>query len=231
MTQKNSNQLSEELLLAMKMQADHLPLTKQLAAYSMDRLQADLQKDTAKKAFWINIYNAYFLILRKIEKLDKPAIYRQKAVNIAGHDFSLDDIEHGILRKYRYKFSLGYLPNPFAPRMIKKLAVKKIDYRIHFALNCGAESCPPIAFYSADHLDQELEMATLSFLEGDTEVLSDKKEIHISRLFLWFRGDIAGKRGIRRILQEKLKVNASAYKLIYKEYEWEEDLNNFVEGI
>jgi thiol-disulfide isomerase/thioredoxin len=34
---------------------------------------------------------------------------------------------------------------------------KKVDYRIHFALNCGAKSCPPIVYYSPEKLDQQLE--------------------------------------------------------------------------
>ena len=34
------------------------------------------------------------------------------------------------------------------PRL--SLALEKAEPRIHFALNCGAKSCPPIKTYSAD---------------------------------------------------------------------------------
>jgi len=224
----NPNKLSEDLLLAVKMQKSTTELVLQLKNLSMDELQKGLSSDNQKKAFWINCYNAYFLILRKEKGIVKPAIYRDKLVSMAGRDWSLDDMEHGILRKYRYKLSLGYLPNIFAPAIIKKMAVEKIDYRIHFALNCGAKSCPPIAFYHSDRVEQQLEMATLSFLEGETDVFPEKKEIHVSRLFQWFAGDFGGKSGTRKILQEKLNLKTKGQKIVYKEYSWEEDLDNFV---
>ena len=40
------------------------------------------------------------------------------------------------------------------------MAVDVIDFRIHFALNCGAKSCPPIAFYSYDKINDQLDLAT-----------------------------------------------------------------------
>ena len=229
MTIDNSNQISEKLLHSIKMQEDSEKPVTTLSAMDMAQLQKDLLDDGRKKAFWINIYNAYFLILRKIRRIEKPKIYRDKLINIAGEKFSLDDIEHGILRKYRYKFSLGYLPNLFTSKLIKSLAVKHIDYRIHFALNCGAKSCPPIAFYSVGQIDKQLELATLAFLEGETEVFPDKKEVHISRLMKWYHGDFGGNAGIRKMLKDKLNIDTQKFRLVYKDYSWEEDLDNFVE--
>ncbi len=220
-------EFSEQLLLKVKMQEPTQEIVGQLEALSYEQLLKGLETDSAKKAFWINIYNAFFLILRKEKGITKPRIFRDKLIVIAGHSFSLDDIEHGILRKYRFKWSLGYLSNPFAKPLIKKLAVKKIDYRIHFALNCGAKSCPPIAFYSLDRLEQQLEMATLSFLEGETGIFPDKKEIHITRLFQWYNGDFGGQKGIRNILSKKLNIKAQGMKLVYNDYDWDEDLDNF----
>ena len=69
---------------------------------------------------------------------------------------SLDDIEHGILRRYRQKYSLGYLPQFWVNNTIKKLAVHEMDNRIHCALSCGAVSCPAIAFYDAENIDAQL---------------------------------------------------------------------------
>ncbi|MFT4666324.1 MAG: hypothetical protein ACI8YQ_000116 [Polaribacter sp.] len=223
----NSNKLSEDLLLAVKMQKSTKELVLQLKELPITQLQTDLNNDDRKKAFWINCYNAFFQILRKGKGMDKPGIYRDKVTTIAGRNWSLDEMEHGILRRYRYKLSLGYLPNIFTPALLKKMAVEKIDYRIHFALNCGAKSCPPIAFYNVDRIEQQLEMATLSFLEGETDIFSDKKEIHVSRLFQWFAGDFGGKSGTRQILQEKLKLETKGQKIIYKEYSWEEELDNY----
>lgn len=222
-----SNYLSEQLLLNVKMEKPLNEMISEMGAIDLAQLKSDLNSDDQKKAFWINIYNAWFQILRKIKEVEKTKIYKVKLIKIAGQFFSLDDVEHGILRKYRYKFSLGYLPNYFAAKLIKQLAVSKIDYRIHFALNCGAVSCPPIAFYSADRIDAQLEMATLNFLETETDILADSKEIHITRLFQWFKGDFGGTRGIRKILEEKLKISTKGYKLVYKPYSWEESLDNY----
>lgn len=51
----------------------------------------------------------------------------------------------------------------------KEQRVDKAGYRIHFALNCGAKSCPPIAFYKPRQMDRQLEMATKPYLEGEAE--------------------------------------------------------------
>ncbi|MBI1228107.1 MAG: DUF547 domain-containing protein [Bacteroidetes bacterium] len=221
------NHLSENLLLQVKMQEPSDKSLAQLEALPLASLQAALDSDARKKAFWINTYNAIYQILRRDCHVRKPAIYRQKFLKIAGKSFSLDDIEHGILRRNRIKWSLGYLGNPFAPGLLKKLAVSQVDWRIHFALNCGAKSCPPIAFYSPEKLDRQLDMAVLSFLESETEVFPEKKEIHVTRLFQWFMGDFGGRGGIQRILKEKLKLETAGMKLVFREYDWEEELEKF----
>ncbi len=227
--QLNSNQLSEQLLLIVKMGKSSDELVIQLEQLNSEQFQRDLKNDQYKKAFWINIYNAFFQILRKQRKLEKKTIYTSKEIVIAGHTFSLDDIEHGILRKYRYKFSLGYLPNILASRLIKDLAVSVIDYRIHFALNCGAKSCPPIGFYTAKNIDQQLDLASASFLEGETTVDDAKKEIHISSLFKWFLGDFGGTKGIRKILNQHLDIDSKEHRLVYTTYSWDEQLDNYSE--
>ncbi len=221
------SELSEQLLLRVKMEQPTQALRALLQNIPMDRLYEELTDDDQKKAFWINLYNAFYQILRKEEQVEKPAIYRNKLIPVAGKAYSLDDLEHGILRRYRFKFSLGYLPNYFVAPHLKKLAVATMDYRIHFALNCGARSCPPIAFYTPEKLNSQLEMATLSFLEAETEVFPDKKEIHVTRLFQWFAGDFGGRKGMRKILQEKLQLKTDGMRLVFKEYDWEESLGNF----
>jgi hypothetical protein len=221
------NQAAAQLLLQVKQQQSTGSLRKQLSAVPMSQLQAALRTEEQKKAFWSNLYNAYFQILRIEQAVNKPDIYRKKLVALAGHDFSLDDIEHGILRKYRWKWALGYLPDLFAPRLIKQLAVHRIDYRIHFALNCGAKSCPPIAFYSPERLDQQLDLATRSFLE--TEVVPQEDAVYITRLFQWYRGDFGGRRGIRQLLRRHLGMDTRGKKLLYREYDWREELTNFRE--
>ena len=39
-------------------------------------------------------------------------------------------------------------------------ALTEVEPRIHFALNCGAKSCPPIKTFTASDVDNELKLAT-----------------------------------------------------------------------
>jgi len=142
------NELSEKLLLTIKKSEDCQTLREELSRVKLETILSQLKDDNHKKAFWINIYNAYYQIIRTFPNLNATKVYTEKSVKLENEAFSLDDIEHGILRKYRIKIPLGYLPNIFASQTIKNLSVRHINYRIHFALNCGAKSCPPIAFYT-----------------------------------------------------------------------------------
>lgn len=224
---KTPNQLAEQLLLQVKMQKDTTALRLEIEHLTLDVLPKHLDNDDKKKAFWINIYNAYYQILRR-ENINKPAIYKKKLFSIATEKFSLDDVEHGVLRRYRYKYSLGFFANIFTSRLIKNLAVDQLDYRIHFALNCGAKSCPPIAFYNVAKIDTQLDMATQAFLEGESSFDDEKKEVSTTALFQWFAADFGGKKGIKRIFKEQLDKDISAYKIKYTPYSWEDELDNFV---
>lgn len=224
------NTLSEQLLLAVKKEENYDSILQELAAYNIQDVEVELFDDQRKNAFWINIYNAGFQILRKYKGLVQPGIYTKKQLSIAGHFLSLDDIEHGILRRYRYKYSLGYFPNPFIDSQVKKWAVSHVDFRIHFALNCGAVSCPPIAFYSVNHLEEQLEHASFAFLEHETYVDNQNKSLHVSRLFLWFLKDFEGFKGIRKILKKYLDQEFSNYSVKFNKYSWEDSLDNYDES-
>ena len=49
----------------------------------------------------------------------------------------------------------------------RSMLAVELDPRIHFALNCGATSCPPIRVYSSSNLDSQLDRAAASFLCAD----------------------------------------------------------------
>ncbi|MCF2501976.1 DUF547 domain-containing protein [Dyadobacter sp. CY107] len=220
-------ELSGKLLLQVKMDQSVNSLREALAKIETDTLISGLPNDDARKTFWINIYNAYFQILATKEKKTRPAIFKEKLITIGGLRLSLDQIEHGILRRYRSKLSLGYLPQFFPGKIIKQLAVSKIDYRIHFALNCGATSCPPIAFYNYGKIDKQLEIAASSFLKTDTEVDSLKKQVTVSRILQWFKADFGGNKGIKLILKQYMNQDFSDYSLEFKEYDWTQKMKNF----
>ena len=219
--------LSGQFLLGVKMGDTTDDLEQALARLSLITLNSELDTDDAKKTFWINIYNAFFQVLASRDKKTKPDIFREKLIAVAAKKFSLDDIEHGILRRYRWKYSLGYFPQPFPSKLIKQLAVSKIDFRIHFALNCGAVSCPPISFYKLDTLNQQLDMATTSFLTSETVIDDHKKTVTISRLMQWFKAEFWGTKGIKRILSKYLKIDIGHYNINYNKYNWADRLNNF----
>lgn len=220
--------LSGQLLLYVKSEDPTDSLELALSRIAPSELKTGLSNDIARKVFWINMYNAWFQILSLRDTVDQSNLFTVKSIPIATMLFSLDEIEHGILRKYRSKYSLGYLPQFFPPSIIKQLSVSKIDYRIHFALNCGAKSCPPIAFYDYDSLEEQLETAARSFLSSETEIDEEKKLVRASKIMEWFKADFGGIRGIRRILSKYLDKDLSGYAIQFKEYNWDAQLKNFV---
>ena len=106
------------------------------------------------------------------------------------------------------------------------------DPRIHFALNCGAVSCPPIAVYSGEDLDSQLDDATKGFLEDNTTVNTEDNSISLSMLFKWYKEDFGETdegivQWIRAQAPEKLLKAIETLKaptLKYPSYNW--DLNN-----
>ncbi|MCH2043138.1 MAG: DUF547 domain-containing protein [Saprospiraceae bacterium] len=152
-----------------------------------------LESDVQKCSFWINVYNGltnYWIIEKKIKKsmLERPLLVMCAKILIGKYKFSLDDIEHGILRSnQRSRYKLWKQFSNRDPR--KKLKTQKLDPRIHFALNCGAKSCPPIAFYTQQRLDQELHQAEASFVDQEFLVDNEQKKIQCSRIFWLYRSD------------------------------------------
>ncbi len=219
--------LSGELLYKVKVKTDSKEVEKALSSLTYTQLFKGLNNDAAKKTFWVNMYNAWYQILAIRLNKTRPKIFMEKLIPIAGLSLSLDDIEHGILRKYRWKWSMGYLPQFLPQKAIKELAVDSIDYRIHFALNCGAKSCPPIAFYRYDKIDQQLDMATVAFIKGETEINDEKKVISTSKILSWFKGDFGGSNGIRALMTKVFQHDFTGYSIQFNDYNWDADLANF----
>lgn len=220
--------LAEQLLYGVKTETATDDIERALSDFSLPALIAGLGDDNAKKTFWINTYNAWFQILAIRLGKTKPQIFTEKLICIAGIQFSLDDIEHGILRKYRWKYSLGYLPQFSPAPHITQLSVATIDYRIHFALNCGAKSCPPIAFYTYEQLETQLETATNSFLNAETTIDAPSKTVNVNKIMLWFNGDFGGNRGIRQILTTYCAHDLHTYRIVFNPYDWSALLKNYV---
>lgn len=223
--------LSQDLLLAARtsewQSADSM--WQQIGLLSTDILSKQLNNDAQKKAFWLNLYNAtvqYQLKQHAELYKDRSRFYATSFVAIAQQKLSLDDIEHGILRRSKVKLSLGYLNKWFVGRFERQMRVDTLDPRIHFALNCGAKSCPAIAYYSPEKIDEQLETATKVYLNNECAVLGNTIEIPI--LFSWFRADFGGEKGIYAFLRHYGLITANQQpKLKYKSYNWDLELNNY----
>lgn len=126
--------LSENILSSAKLGLDCTSLCKELYYMRPSVLEKKLDDDDLKKIFWTNIYNAYFLIIAR-ETVAYKSILKEKRIKVAFNRFSLDDIEFGILRMYKYKMGSFYFNDPFYSRVIKRFALEEIDYDVHLALN------------------------------------------------------------------------------------------------
>jgi hypothetical protein len=222
--------ISHDLLRAVRTGGETAGLVERLATLDEDRLAAATADDGAATAFWTNVYNAVtqLELERNPDKYDRTSFFGRKLVTVAGHDLSLDDIEHGILRRGYFKYGLGYVPNPFQRGFTRRMRITQRDWRVHFALNCGAASCPPIAAYTTANIDDELDLATESYLSQEVSSDPEAGRVEVPRLFLWYRGDFGGKSGILTILREFDCIPADASpKLSYSEYDWELALGQY----
>ena len=205
------------------------PARERLAYLSEGRLTALDRK--GRLAFWLDVYNAaaHAALADRPERLgNRRRFFSAPLVEVAGEALSLDTIEHGILRRSAWKYGLGYLPHPFPGAFERRHRVADRDFRVHFALNCGAASCPAIAAYTAENVDHELHRATETYLTSESVV--DGDTVFVPRLLLWYRGDFGGRTGIRRILREYGVVDdPSRYRVRYREYDWSLALGRFRE--
>mgnify|MGYP002395982519 CR=1 FL=1 len=226
-------ELSIELLSNLKA---GLAVETQLSEYAridLDRLSISLAHPNQKKAFWINTYNGFIQYQLKNDPAlyqDRSAFFSKPRINIGGELLSFDDIEHGILRASALKLSLGYLKNPFPPDIELKLRVSQIDERIHFVLNCGAASCPPIGILSADNFDHKVDQLAKSFLQSVSQFKKESNLVETTVLFSWFRGDFGGISGVRKtLIRYGILAEKSDARIEYLPYDWTLEVDHYVE--
>lgn len=224
---------SIHLLTATKLRRETEELLASLENVPAEDLAKGLNTDAKRMVFWINVYNSFILILlRKNPALydNRKAFFTEPRFTVAGMKMSFDDIEHGILRRSKIKYSLGYVNKPLVSECEKMMRVQEVDWRLHMALNCGASSCPPIEIYTLENLDAQLTTRAKAYLTETTEVDTDINQIKVTALMLMFRGDFGGPDGIRIILQSFEIIPESAWPSIsYHGYDWGLALENFAE--
>ncbi|MBB4077840.1 hypothetical protein GGR28_000441 [Lewinella aquimaris] len=152
-------------------------------------------------AYWINAYNAYTIKLilnnwpvESIRQIDRP--WEKKWIELADKQYSLDQIEHDIVR-----------PTFREPR-------------IHFALVCAAESCPPLAnkAFTAPALERMLEERARNFINDEKFNVTQEAVVRVSPLFDWYGQDFGD---IRNYLNRYLTTEIPPGKEIhFLDYDW-----------
>eukprot|EP00588_Corethron_pennatum_P015810 CAMPEP_0194280572 /NCGR_PEP_ID=MMETSP0169-20130528/17967_1 /TAXON_ID=218684 /ORGANISM="Corethron pennatum, Strain L29A3" /LENGTH=513 /DNA_ID=CAMNT_0039025345 /DNA_START=96 /DNA_END=1637 /DNA_ORIENTATION=- len=192
-----------------------------------------------KLAFGINLYN--LMIKHAFIKIGIPsgAIARSSFFStvgyvIGGDRLSFQDLENGVLRAN--KKAPGLLSSaPFSSSDSRlALALPEVDPRIHFALNCGAKSCPPVKKFTSDAIKEELRIVSQAFCEQDDNVGIDEKknEISLTKLMSWYGSDFAPSasdlpkkvitylRGEKKKKLEGMINSGKVIKVKFNEYDW-----------
>lgn len=154
--------------------------------------------------YWINVYNAYTIKLiidhypvKSIRDIDQP--WDRKFVHLGGKEYSLNQIEHEIIRK---EFD---------------------EPRIHFALVCAAFSCPPLLneAYIPDKLDEQLEHQGQRFINNPEKNKIEKTIIRVSQIFNWYKDDFTKNGSLISYLNQFTETQiASDAKVDFLEYDW-----------
>ncbi len=193
----------------------------------------ELVTDSEKLAFWINMYNVLAIdgvvaIGIKKSVMEVPSFFSTMAYRVGGHVVTLDEIENGILRCNSAHPATKVPQFPAGdPRLA--LCPSQVDPRIHSALVCASTSCPPFAFYDADRLDTQLDLATAGYVEGDIRVRDDAKVVDIPITFHYYASDWGDSAAIYAflighatgVLRQALERAAEAqYEFEYQRYDW-----------
>ena len=206
---------SQNMLLAIKSELPYDVYLDTLEEINLKELNKELSNQNKKLSFWINIYNS----LVQVRLMETPQLFENKKEFFQNNDIvigteklSLNDIENGIMRLKEDVTNLDF---------VLKFKLDHLDNRIHFTLNCGATSCPAIAYYSPEKLDTQLENATTFFVKNNCKYNESNNEVVISELFSWFKEDFNGEAGVIKFLQKhKLFPIGNNPKIKFKPYDW-----------
>lgn len=191
---------------------------------------ASLATDAARTAFWINLYNA--LLRHALSRYGlggslrwHPWLFFAAAYEVGGHRYTLHTIEHGLLRGNRPGPPLPLRPlRPGDPRLAS--APSAFDPRVHFALHCGARSCPPVRAYAEADLDARLDLATRAYLAQETAVDWGARVVTLPRLCRLYLGDFGGVAGVIELLRahhdegERIARERGGLAVAWGPYDW-----------
>ncbi|MBT3514458.1 MAG: DUF547 domain-containing protein [Nitrospina sp.] len=169
-----------------------------------------------KLAFWINVYNIFAVkvvtdnyplsSIKDVGGLFK-SVWKIRAGTVNRKEYSLGEIEHGILRK------IG-------------------DPRIHSAIVCASISCPDLSIevYKSEKIDYQLDLQMRKFLANPNKGMriEDNKplKIFLSPIFDWFADDFESRGGVLNFIKPyvlpeyKSALNNLEYSILYMDYNW-----------
>ncbi len=126
-------------------------------------------------------------------------IWDKKFIKIEEELYSLNNIEHDILRK---QFE---------------------EPRIHFAINCASFSCPDLRSeaYVSDKIDRQLEEQTVLFINNPSKNSISAGQAKLSRIFKWYQSDFTKKGSLIAFinLYSDVKIEPDT-KIEFLDYNW-----------
>ena len=197
-----------------------ISIYQQLSNTDPDKLNGD-----EKLAFWINAYNAFTLQIvtenypiesitdlntggKIIAYLLGDTVWDKEFITINNKKYSLNDIEHKILRKMN-------------------------EPRIHFAIVCASISCPELLneAFESKTLEKQLELQTINFINDNSRNDFDLKnrQANISEIFNWFDDDFGDSdenvlifisKYVPENTSQDIKSNVTEWNTSYNDYNW-----------
>jgi glutaredoxin len=215
------------------------------ASCELQGVDVEAMSSDMKLAFSINLYNlaikfAFTKLGIGTDSVGRNAFFNNVAIQIGGsygkvHTLSVQDLENGILRGNR---KAPYtLSKPFSSNDERlNLVMPTVDNRIHFGLNCGASSCPPVKNFTVDGVNEELRIVAQAFCEDENNVRFDSNTntLYLNKILYWYGVDFGGSsdevaktiltflRGKKRDILKKA-MSISTIKVKYNDYDWGTD--------
>jgi hypothetical protein len=183
--------------------------------------------------FWLNVYNALVLhavVARGVSDSVRSVgdFYGESKYDVGGHEFSLDDIEHGLLRANEPARRGARRPmREDDPR--QRVAPILFDERVHFAMYSACRSSPWLETFTEGGLDVQLESATRRYLGAHIRLDPGCKAMRVPKIFDWYESDFGGAEGVLSFVIARLErdedVEAVDRKggrvaVKYLEYDW-----------
>lgn len=174
-------------------------------------------------AFWANLYNALTLRLifdrypvRSIREI-RPSLlslgpWKTPLASVHGANLSLDDIEHGVLRK------------------------QWRDLRVHYAVNCASIGCPnlPLRAFRGASLQADLDRCAVAYVNHPRGARVAGGRLVVSSIYNWYKADFGGADSgviahLRRYARSPLAMQLNGITGVFKhEYDW--SLNDTARG-